>query len=103
MTSDDYAVIMTNGHVHDREAEEFVLRGPFAYIGVIGSRKKIAAVNAVLKGQGFSDELIASVHTPIGLAIKAVTPEEIAVSIAGELILTRASLRDTGSCPCPMH
>lgn len=104
ITDRDYVVIMTNGHVHDFEAELHVLRGPFTYIGVIGSRKKTAAVNAKLREQGISDEIIAKVHTPIGTPIKAVTPEEIAVSIAGELILTRAERRsasaDTG---CPMH
>lgn len=106
ITAEDYVVIMTNGHNHDFEAELQVLQGPFAYIGVIGSKKKTAAVNARLREQGISDETIALVHTPIGTAIKAVTPEEIAVSIAGELILVRAERREaTGEVKhhCPMH
>ena len=89
----DYIVIMTNGHKYDFEAELFTLRGSFSYIGVIGSRRKTAAVNARLREQGISEETIAKVHTPIGTPIKAVTPEEIAVSIAGELILVRAERR----------
>ena len=53
-----------------------------------------------------SDEAIAFVHTPIGTAIKAVTPEEIAVSIAGEMILVRAERREANGevrHGCPMH
>ena len=105
-TGDDYIVIMTNGHSFDLEVQDQVLRGDFAYVGVIGSRKKTAAVNAKLRERGVADEAIAQVHTPIGTPIKAVTPEEIAVSIAGELIYTRALRREaTGiiATGCPMH
>jgi xanthine dehydrogenase accessory factor len=105
-TPDDYIVIMTNGHSYDLEVQDQVLRGDFAYVGVIGSRKKTAAVNQKLRERGISEEAIARVHTPIGTPIKAVTPEEIAVSIAGELIYTRALRREaTGFVPtgCPMH
>ena len=106
MTEEDYAVIMTNGHSFDLECEAQILRGPFAYIGVIGSRRKTAAVNEKLRERGIPDEAIAKIHTPIGTAIKAVTPEEIAVSIAGELILTRAERRESETAVphhCPMH
>ena len=105
-TSDDYIVIMTNGHSYDLEVQDQVLRGDFAYVGVIGSRRKTAAVNQKLRERGISEDAIARVHTPIGTAIKAVTPEEIAVSITGELIYTRALRREaTGFIPqgCPMH
>jgi xanthine dehydrogenase accessory factor len=57
----------------------------------MGSRAKIAAVSQKLRELGFSQEEIDSVHTPIGIDIKADTPAEIAVSIAAELIMTRAS------------
>lgn len=106
MTEEDYAVIMTNGHSFDMEVQDQILRGPFAYIGVIGSRSKTAAVNAKLRERGISDEAIARIHTPIGTPIKAVTPEEIAVSIAGELILVRAERRESMGVrirSCPMH
>ena len=105
-TADDYIVIMTNGHSYDLEVQDQVLRGDFAYVGVIGSRKKTAAVNQKLRERGVSENAISRVHTPIGTPIKAVTPEEIAVSITGELILTRAIRREaTGLTPkgCPMH
>ena len=90
----DYAVIVTNGHKHDFECEDQMLRRNMAYVGVIGSRKKIAMVNEKLKAAGLSEEVIAKVHTPIGLPIKAVTPAEIAVSIAAEMILERANRRE---------
>ncbi len=106
MTGEDYAVIMTNGHAHDLECEDQILRGPFAYVGVIGSARKTASVNARLRERGVPEEAIARIHTPIGTPIKAVTPEEIAVSIAGELILTRAERREAEGIKvhgCPMH
>ena len=103
---EDYIVVMTNGHSYDLEVQDQVLRGPFAYVGVIGSRKKTAAVSAQLRDRGISEDAITRVHTPIGTPIKAITPEEIAVSIAGELIYTRALRREaTGiiATGCPMH
>ena len=106
LNAEDYVVVMTNGHSHDYEVQEQALRGPLAYIGVIGSRAKTAAVNKKLREAGVPEEAIASVHTPIGTAIKAVTPEEIAVSIAGEMIYVRALRREAGKeekHACPMH
>ena len=106
LTSDDYIVIMTNGHSFDLEVQDQVLRGDFAYVGVIGSRRKTASVNQKLRERGVAEDAIARVHTPIGMSIKAVTPEEIGISIAGELIYTRALRREaTGFVPtgCPMH
>ncbi|MBQ4409618.1 MAG: XdhC family protein, partial [Firmicutes bacterium] len=76
--------------------EEQLLRKELAYVGVIGSRKKTAAVNAKLKAAGIPEEKLAQVHTPIGLDIGAVTPEEIAVSIAAEMIAVRAERRKNG-------
>ena len=106
LTRADYVVIMTNGHSHDFEVQEQVLRGALAYVGVIGSRSKTASVNARLREKGVPEEAIQSVHTPIGTAIKAVTPEEIAISIAGEMIYVRALHREAAgieSHSCPMH
>ena len=107
ITADDYVVVMTHGHIHDYTVEEHALRGEFAYLGVIGSRRKIAAVNERLLKSGIPPERLNDVHTPIGLNIKAVTPAEIAISIAGEMILVRATLReDAGGDAargCPMH
>lgn len=97
VTPEDYVVIMTSGHLHDLEAEEQMLRLKTAYVGVIGSRSKIAFVSQRLREAGIPEDAIASVHTPIGTPIRAVTPEEIAVSIAGELICCRALRRETAA------
>lgn len=103
----DFVAVMTSGHKHDYEAERHVLRhGRFAYLGVIGSRAKTASVNERLLADGITQEQLSQVHTPIGTAIKAVTPAEIAISIAGEMIYIRALLREGGAegkkHHCPM-
>lgn len=106
LTEEDYVVVMTSGHGHDYEVEKQVLRQKTAYLGVIGSRSKTAVVNEKLRSDGFDAETIAAVHAPIGTAIGAVTPEEIAVSIAGEMIRERAARREmSGASPhgCPVH
>lgn len=105
LTGEDFVVIMTNGHAYDLTVESQVLRGPYAYVGVVGSARKIAAVNARLLEMGIPEEKLKTVHTPIGLKIRAVTPAEIALSILAELILCRAELRGepAGSRACPMH
>ena len=78
----DYYVILTRGHAHDRDCLEHVLRGKYAYAGMIGSRTKVAAVKAALEAAGIAREILDGVHSPIGLPIGAQTPAEIAVSIA---------------------
>ena len=99
---DDYVVVMTSGHTHDFTVEQQILQGKYAYLGVIGSRSKTAAANQLLREAGISAEQLATVHTPIGIPIQAVTPEEIAISIAGELIQVRAARRGALPHSCPM-
>ena len=106
LTAEDYAVVMTSGHSHDFEVEEQLLRRPLRYVGVMGSRTKTAYVNGKLRETGVPEEALRRVHTPIGTAIKAVTPEEIAVSITGELIYERALCREAAGAAehsCPSH
>ena len=95
LAKNDYAVIVTRGHLWDLEAWAFTLDSPAAYIGVIGSKAKHALVKERLRERGFTPEQINAprVHAPIGMEIKSDTPAEIAVSIAGELILARANGR----------
>ena len=103
LSPEDYVVVMTSGHLHDLEIQEQILRQELAYVGVIGSRAKIAAVNVRLREAGISEEKLRTVHTPVGTPIKAVTPAEIAVSIAGEMIYERACRReDPTHHACPM-
>jgi xanthine dehydrogenase accessory factor len=84
-----YLVIMTRGHLFDRAVLAQALRTPAAYVGMIGSKKKIAQTFEALRELGFTDDDLARVHAPIGVAIGAETPEEIAVSIAAEIIQVR--------------
>ncbi len=90
VTENDYVVIATRGHNYDLIVQEQALRTPACYIGVIGSRQKIAKTNARLLEAGIPKEALERVYTPIGVSIKAETPAEIAISIAGELIMVRA-------------
>lgn len=90
ITADDEIVIMTRGHVNDLYILSQALRTPAYYIGLIGSRSKIAHTKAMLLELGFSEADFARVKTPIGLPIAAETPMEIAVSVAAEMILCRA-------------
>ena len=90
ITENDYVVVMTRGHAHDYTVEEQVLHSDAYYIGVIGSKTKIHAVSQRLKAAGVTEADIERVHAPIGLKIKGETPAEIAISIAGEMILLRA-------------
>jgi xanthine dehydrogenase accessory factor len=89
ITSNAFAVIMTRGHLHDHQVLRQALGYPFHYIGMIGSRHKRETIFRALRQENFSEDLINSVHTPIGLDINAETPEEIAVSIVAELIQVR--------------
>ena len=82
----DHVVIMTRGHMHDREVLAQALGTDAGYIGMIGSKKKKKAVYDSLLQAGFTQTDLARVHCPIGLSIGAETPEEIAVSIMGEII-----------------
>ena len=66
-------------------------------------RRKPAAVNERLRAAGIPESAIARVHAPIGTAIRAVTPAEIAVSVAGEMICVRAERRGGEGHGCPMH
>jgi len=85
-----YLVIVTRGHIHDKTVLEQCLRTEAKYIGMIGSRRKKAMIYEKLLEEGFTKSDLDRVHAPIGLDIGAETPEEIAVSIVGELIQVRA-------------
>lgn len=81
-----YFVIVTRGHKDDRKCLEIILKNDFNYVGMIGSKSKVAFVLNGMLENGYTKEAIAKVHTPIGIKIGAQTPAEIAVSILGEII-----------------
>jgi xanthine dehydrogenase accessory factor len=90
MDEDSYVVIVTRGHLHDKTVLEQALKTNARYIGMIGSRTKRDRIFRELEAQGFTAKDIARVHAPIGTKIGAETPEEIGISIVGELILARS-------------
>ncbi|MBM3146844.1 MAG: XdhC family protein [Actinobacteria bacterium] len=85
-----YVVIVTRGHQHDFSVLAQSLRTPAAYIGLMSSRSKWKKIDAGLRELGFGDADIARIHSPVGLAIGAETPAELAVSIVAEMIQVRA-------------
>ena len=93
---DSWFVIVTRGHRYDTECLESILKKRHAYVGMMGSRRRVAIVKDQLAKNGVSRELLDSVHTPIGLKIGAETPEEIAVSVMAEIIQVKSSRGSSG-------
>ena len=88
--STSYIVIVTRGHIHDRDVLHSALKTKPAYIGMIGSKRKRDLIYQALMEEGVEQEKIDRVHSPIGFDIGAETPEEIAISIIAELIQERS-------------
>ncbi len=84
-----YVVAVTRGHQHDEPVIEQAIRTPAAYIGMIGSRRKVALMWRRLRERGVSEVDLARVNAPIGLPIGGDSPGEIAVSIVAQLIQVR--------------
>ncbi len=84
-----YAVIVTRGHTNDLEALRALAPRELRYLGLIGSRAKVARIYEALAADQMPPDVLRRVHAPIGLDIGAVTPQEIAVSILAELIAVK--------------
>jgi xanthine dehydrogenase accessory factor len=86
-----HLVLVTRGHLHDFEILRRVMLGGAepAYIGMVGSQRRVRAALEQLAREGISPARLRSIHAPVGLDIGAETPEEIAVAIAAELVLVR--------------
>ncbi|HEX6039106.1 XdhC family protein [Longimicrobium sp.] len=91
ITPRTFLVLVTRGHKYDFEALRGILLGPSlpAYVGMIGSRRRTRAALEALAAEGIAADRLRAVHAPIGLDVGAETPEEIAVSIAAELVMIR--------------
>ena len=89
----DFVCVITRGHRDDVTCMRALLAGNEPrYLGMIGSKRRVKGLFEMLTEEGFDRERIGRIHAPIGLPIGAVTPAEIAVSIAAELIAVRHSL-----------
>jgi xanthine dehydrogenase accessory factor len=84
-----YVVIITRGHEHDAECLAGVLERPTRYVGMIGSRRRVRFVLETLAREGCPAARLERVFSPIGLPIGSESPEEIALSIAAELVCVR--------------
>ncbi|MDF2616246.1 MAG: hypothetical protein K0Q47_901 [Sedimentibacter sp.] len=85
-SSGTFFVIVTRGHRYDQDCLENIILKENAYIGMIGSKVRVAKVLDYLEGEGISREKLGEVYTPIGLKIGAESPEEIAVAIMAQII-----------------
>lgn len=81
-----YVVIMTFGYRTDSIALKALLNKDFKYIGMLGSKRKVEQLFENYKDENINEHLFKQIHSPIGIAIKSKTPEEIAISIAAEII-----------------
>jgi xanthine dehydrogenase accessory factor len=90
-----YIVIATRGHRDDMRVLRWAVQTPARYIGMIGSKRKAITVYRELVKEGLKPELFDRVHSPVGLDIGAITPEEIAISIMAELIAIRRQAERT--------
>ncbi len=86
-----HILLVTRGHKFDYECLVRALKAdpPPAYIGMIGSRRRVRATYVQLVDEGFGRDLIDRIHAPVGLDVGAETPEEIAVAVAAELVMLR--------------
>lgn len=88
-----YVVIVTPGHVQDKDVLKAVLHKKVKYIGMMGSESKVRSLYKELTAEGINPNFLSRIHSPIGLKIKSETPEEIAISIAAEIIGIKNSVK----------
>lgn len=85
-----YFVIVTRGHIGDLDVLRQAINQPHKYLGMIGSKNKTALLYDLLRTEGVEEVTLQKIYAPIGERIFAETPEEIAISITGEMIRVRA-------------
>jgi xanthine dehydrogenase accessory factor len=93
-----FIVIVTRGHADDMRILRTLLASdtPCKYLGMIGSERKFVTMSKQLASEGIAQEKLERVHSPVGLDIGALTPEEIAVSVVAEMIAVRRGKSDSG-------
>ena len=102
-----YYAVVTPGHENDVRCVGTIVNSPYRYLGMIGSRGKVAHAFDALTKAGVSQDRLDTIHAPIGLAIGAVTPAEIAVSILAQIIQEKnrisAASASSELLNCPGH
>ena len=91
-----FVVVLTRGHQHDLDAMRALAARDLRYLGLIGSRAKVARIYDALLAEGLPAACLERIHAPIGLDIGAITPAEIAISILAELIAVRRGADTAG-------
>jgi xanthine dehydrogenase accessory factor len=91
-----YLVIVTRGHKEDMRVLAWAVRTAARYVGMIGSKRKVLSVYKALEREGYRPEEFERVYAPVGLEIGALSPEEIAISIAAELVAVRRNAETPG-------
>ena len=89
-----YAIIVTRGHRDDMRVLHWAVNQPLRYVGMIGSKRKTLEVVKHLRKEGVRLENLSKIHSPMGLDVGAVTPEEIAVAVVAEMIRRRRRPND---------
>jgi xanthine dehydrogenase accessory factor len=84
-----WVVVMTSGHAHDEAALRALAGHRVRYLGLLGSSAKVSAMFAAMRGDGIPDSFLSSIRAPVGVPIGSHSPEEIAISIAAEIIRER--------------
>lgn len=92
VNASSYLLIATRGHQYDLACLRFAVQSPAKYIGLLGSRRKTKILFDTLEKEGIDPSLFQRVYAPVGLEIGSESPEEIAISIAAELVAIRKNL-----------
>lgn len=101
LNGSSFVVIITRGHRHDMDCLKQTLKHEVAYVGMIGSKRRVKIVKEQLLNEGYPEECIDKINAPIGLDINAVSPEEIAISIIAQLISYRRGKKITTGSSSP--
>ena len=96
VTSEDYVLVLTRGHMYDPEVITYGIRAGAHYVGMMGCLDKNERVFAMARGKGVTDEQLRATYTPIGLKFGAKTPAELALCIVAELVQVRYNKRKAG-------
>ncbi len=100
--TNDWLVIVTPKHEFDEAVLQLLISKDYAYLGLMGSNRKVGEIMTNLKNKGLNEELLAKVHAPIGLNFGKETPGEIAVAIVGEMLACLYGIETVASCKIPI-